>query len=73
MNWKIHFYLTSTKYTIFWKRYVYDKIYFVKLGSTKFIISVANSFDKDIQFTFEEEKDETIQILIFQLVGKEMI
>ena len=36
---------------------------FVKIGTTEFIISVLNSFDKNIQFTFEEENDETIPFL----------
>ena len=48
------------KYITFWKRYVDDTICFVKRGTTEFIISVLNSFDKNIQFTFEEENDETI-------------
>ena len=49
-----------TKYITFWKRYVDDTICFVKIGTTEFVISVLNSFDKNIQFTFEEENDETI-------------
>ena len=52
-----------TKYITFWKRYVDDTIYFVKIGTTEFIISVLNSFDKHIQFTFEEENDESIPFL----------
>ena len=51
------------KYITFWKRYVDDTICFVKRGTTEFIISVLNSFDKNIQFTFEEENDETILFL----------
>ena len=52
-----------TKYITFWKRYVDETICFVKRGTTEFIISVLNSFDKNIQFTFEEENDETIPFL----------
>ena len=52
-----------TKYITFWERYVDDTICFVKIGTTKFIISVLNSFDKHIQFTFEEENDESIPFL----------
>ena len=52
-----------TKYITFWKRYVDDTICFVKIGTTKFIISVFNSFDKHIQFTFEQENDESIPFL----------
>ena len=51
------------KYITFWKRYVDDTICFVKIGTTEFIISVLNSFDKNIQFTFEEEIDETIPLV----------
>ena len=46
-----------------WKRYVNDKICFVKIGTTEFIISISNSFDKNIQFTFAEESDETMPFL----------
>ena len=49
-----------TKYITFWKRYVDDTIYFVTKGTTEFIISVLNSFNKNIQFTFEKENNETI-------------
>ena len=52
-----------TKYITFWKRYVDDTICLVKIGTTEFIISVLKSFDKNIQFTFEEENDETIPFL----------
>ena len=52
-----------TKYITFWKRYADDTICFVKKGTAEFIISVLNSFDKNIQFTFEEENDETISFL----------
>ena len=52
-----------TKYITFWKQYVDDTICFVKVGTTEFIISVLNSVDKNIQFTFEEENNETIPFL----------
>ena len=35
----------------------------MKIGTTEFIISVLNSFDKNIQFSFEEENDEPIPFL----------
>ena len=38
-----------------WKRYVDDRISFVKLGTLNHIITKLNSFDKNIEFTFEEE------------------
>ena len=59
-----------TKYIIFWKQYVDDTICFVKIGTTEFIISVLNGFDKNIQFTFEEENDETIQFLDISISRK---
>ena len=34
-----------TKYT-FWKQYVDDTIYFVKIGTTEFIISILNTLIK---------------------------
>ena len=39
----------------FWRRYVDNTICFVKIGSIKCIKSVLNSFDKNIQFTYEVE------------------
>ena len=45
-----------TNYITFWKQYVDDTICFVKTGTAEFITSVLNSFDKNIQITFEEEK-----------------
>ena len=50
-----------TKYITFWSRYVDDKICFVKISTTEFIISLLKRFDKNIQF--EEENDETIPFL----------
>ena len=50
-----------TKYITFWKRYIDDKFFFMKIGTTGFIISVLNSFDKNIQFMFEN--NETIPFL----------
>ena len=38
-------------------------ICFVKIGTTGFIISVLNSFEKNTQFTFKGEHDETISFL----------
>ena len=35
----------------------------MKTGTTEFIISILNSFDKNIQFNFEEENNETIPFL----------
>ena len=40
----------------FWKGYVGDTICFVKMGSVEYIVSILNSFDANIQFTYEMEK-----------------
>ena len=52
-----------TKCIKYWRRNVYDTISFVKLGSINYIITKLNSFDKNIQFTFEEEGKGTLPFL----------
>ena len=52
-----------SKHIMLWKQYGDDINCFVKIGTTKFIISVLNSFEKNTQFTFEEGNDETIPFL----------
>ena len=47
---------TLTDYMKFWKRYVNDTIWFVKMGSVECIVSILNSFDANIQFTYEMKK-----------------
>ena len=47
---------TLTDYIKFWKRYLDNTICFVKMGSVEYIVSVLNSFDANIQFTYEMEK-----------------
>ena len=49
-----------TKYITFWKGYVDDTICFVKIDTTELIISFLNIFDKNVQFTYEEENDEIL-------------
>ena len=44
-------------YIQFWKRYVDDTICFIKVGSVNYILSVLNSFDVNIKFTYELEHD----------------
>ena len=39
----------------YWKRYVDHTICFVKSGTINYVITKLNSFDSNIQFTFEEE------------------
>ena len=43
-----------------WKRYVDDTITYIKPSSINYVLSVMNSFHKNIKFTFEEEKDNKI-------------
>ena len=47
----------------YWKRYVDDTISFVKLGTMNYIITKLNSFDNNIQLTFEEEDKEKLPFL----------
>ena len=39
----------------FWRRHVGDLISYVKISSIKHILSLSNSFDENILFTFEGE------------------
>ena len=59
-----------TKYITFSKQYVDDTICFVKIRTTKWLVSVLNSFDKNIQFTFEEENNEAISFLDILMLFK---
>ena len=52
-----------TKYVTFWKWYVDHTLCFVKIGIIELILSVLNSFDKNIKFLFEEGNDETVPFL----------
>ena len=47
----------------YWKRYVDDTISFVMLRTISYIITNLNSFDNNIQFTFEEEYKGTLLFL----------
>ena len=40
-----------------WKRYVDDTITYKKPGFIDYILSVLNSFQTSIKFTFKEDKD----------------
>ena len=44
-----------TDYIQFWKRYIDDTICFIKVGSVNYILSLLNSFDTNIKFTYELE------------------
>ena len=52
-----------TDYIQFWKRYVDDTICFIKVGSVNYILSVLNSFDKNIKFTYELEHEGKLPFL----------
>ena len=40
-----------------WKRYVDDTIAYIKPSYIDYVLSILNSFHKNMKFTFEEEKD----------------
>ena len=44
-----------TDYIQFWKRYIDDTICYIKVGSVNYILSLLNSFDTNIKFTYELE------------------
>ena len=46
----------------FLRRYVEDTICFVKMGSVEYTVSILNSFDANIQFTYEIEFSFTVFI-----------
>ena len=46
-----------------WKRHVDDTITYIKPSSINYVLSVLNSFHKNIKFTLEEEKDNKISFL----------
>ena len=53
-----------------WKRYVDDTITYIKPSSINYVLSVLNSFHKNIKFTFEEEKDNKISFLDVLILRK---
>ena len=38
-----------------WRRFVDDTFAYVKVGSVEYVLSVLNSFHKNIKFTYKEE------------------
>lgn len=50
-------------YITFWMRCVYNTISYVKNSSIKHVLSLLNSFDENIQFTFETENKSTFPFL----------
>ena len=46
-----------------WKRHVDDTITYINPSSIDYVLSVLNSFHKNIKFSFEEEKDDKISFL----------
>ena len=57
--------LNLTKYITFWKLCVDDMISFLKICYIAFIISVLNSFDKNIHFKFEKKSMKQYHSWIF--------
>ena len=51
-----------------WKRYVDDTITYIKPSSIDLVLSVLNSLNKNIKFTFEERKDNKISFLDFLIL-----
>ena len=47
----------------FWKRYVYDTITFIKIGSAKYLLSILNSFHPNIGFTYETQVNSKLEFL----------
>ena len=46
-----------------WRRFVNDTFTYVKIGSVEYVLSVLNSFDKNIKFIYGEEKNNTLPFL----------
>ena len=46
-----------------WKRIVDDTITYIKPSSINYVLSVLNSFHKNIKFTFEEEEGNKIKVI----------
>ena len=59
-----------TYYIRFWKRYVNYTICFIKVGSVNYILSVLNSFDVNIEFTYELEHEGKLPFLNVLLCRK---
>ena len=47
----------------FWKRYVHDTICFVKTGPIEYLISMLNSFHKNIKLSYEVESNAKLPFL----------
>ena len=54
----------------YWRRYVDNTISFVELGAMNYIITKLNSFDNNIQLTFEEEDKGKLPFLDFPIKRK---
>ena len=46
-----------------WRRFVDDTFAYVKIGSVEYVLSVLNSFHKNIKFTYKEEQNNTLPFL----------
>ena len=54
----------------FWKQYVDDTKCFVKIGTINYMTKILNSFDSNINFTYDVEKDCKLQFLDVLLIKK---
>ena len=46
-----------------WKRYVNDAVTFIKPGSAEYVLSILDSFDPNIKFTYETEVNSGLAFL----------
>ena len=60
-----------SNYIKFWKRFVDDTFTFAKIEAIDHILSVLNSFDPNIQFTYEKEENSKLPFLDIMLCRKD--
>ena len=59
---------TLSEHLACWKIHVDETIYFIKNDSFDYVISVLNSFNLSIQFTYETENNNSISFLNIELL-----
>ena len=60
-----------SNYIKFWKRFVDDTITFANIEAIDHILTVLNSFDPNIQFTYETEENSKLPFLDVMLCCKD--
>ena len=63
--------LKLSNYIKFWKRFVDDTITFANIEAIDRILTVLNSFDPNIQFTYETEENSKLPFLDVMLCRKD--